>query len=40
MEHLEANVEAALSDPLPEAVMDETREAWLDLKGPVPQYNR
>lgn len=40
MEHLQANIAAALSPALPAEIIDESREAWLTLRGAVPQYNR
>ncbi len=40
IEHLKANIEAALSGPLPAEVIDESRDVWLKLRGPAPQYNR
>lgn len=40
IEHLKANVEAALSGPLPDQVIKESRDVWLKLRGPAPQYNR
>ena len=40
IEHLKANVEAALSGPLPAEVIEESRDVWLKLRGPAPQYNR
>lgn len=40
MEHLQANVAAALSPALSDELIEGTREAWLSLRGTVPQYNR
>ena len=40
MEQLKANIAAALSGPLPTEVIEESRDVWLKLHGPVPQYNR
>jgi aryl-alcohol dehydrogenase-like predicted oxidoreductase len=39
-EHLKANVEAARSGPLPAEVMEASRDVWMKLRGPAPQYNR
>lgn len=39
-EHLKANVEAALSGPLPEEAVEASRDVWLKLRGATPQYNR
>jgi len=40
IEHLMANIEAALSGPLPAEAVEESRDVWLKLRGPAPQYNR
>lgn len=40
IEHLKANVAAALSGPLPTEVIEESRDVWLKLRGAAPQYNR
>ena len=39
-EHLKANIEAALSGPLPAEALEASRDVWLKLRGPAPQYNR
>lgn len=40
IEHLKANIAAALSGPLPPEAIEESRGVWLKLRGPAPQYNR
>ena len=40
IEHLKANIAAALSGPLPTEVIEESRDVWLKLRGAAPQYNR
>ncbi len=40
MEHLEANLKAAASEPLSEELRKDCDAVWQGLRGPVPQYNR
>lgn len=39
-EQLHANIEAALSGPLPAEAIEASRDVWLKLRGATPQYNR
>jgi aryl-alcohol dehydrogenase-like predicted oxidoreductase len=39
-DHLKANIEAAQSGPLPAEAIEASREVWLKVRGPAPQYNR
>ena len=39
-EHLEENIEASQRGPLPEDALETCDVAWMELRGPTPQYNR
>ena len=40
IEHLQANIRAALTEPLPQEANEELDSIWRRLHGPTPNYNR